>query len=178
MDTSLVNPLLMLPPRIGGTDALFRSLAARNLKRGYNFSLPSGQDIAKALGVTQHPPLRFGERLLSFKDMPEMPTTDAANLEKNTPLWLYILAEAQANLANPDGSFDMKTEDGVSVVDKDSNDGTQLGPVGGRILMEVFFGLLDDDKQSYFHDKSWTSVVKPGPGPILLWDVLRFVGLV
>lgn len=178
IDTSLVNPLLSLPPRIAGTDPLFRSLAARNLKRGYNFSLPSGQDVAKALGVTQHPPLRFGERLLSFRDMPEMPTTDAANLEKNTPLWLYILAEGQACLAEPDGSFKMKSDKGVTVIDKDSNDGTQLGPVGGRILMEVFFGLLDEDEQSYFHDRSWTSVVKPGGGPILLWDVLRFVGLV
>ena len=65
-----------------------------------------------------------------------------------------------------------------AVIDKDSNGGTQLGPVGGRILMEVFFGLLDEDKQSYFHDKSWTSGVKPGGGTILLGDVLRFVGLV
>ena len=120
----------------------------------------------------------FGEQLLSFKDMPEMPGADAANLEKSTPLWLYVLAEGQACLANGDGSFDMKTENGLTLIDKDSNDGTQLGPVGGRILMEVFFGLLDQDKQSYFHDKSWTSVVKPGAGPILLWDVLRFVGLV
>jgi hypothetical protein len=176
-DTSMVNPLLSLPPRIGGTAPLFRSLAARNLKRGYNFSLPSGQDVAKVLGVTRHPPLRFGDRLLSFRDMPEMPTADAAALEAHTPLWLYLLAEGQANLADASGNFPTKTEDGVTVIDKDSDAGTQLGPVGGRIVMEVLFGLLDEDQESYLHAKSWTSVVRPG-NTITLWDVLRFVGLV
>lgn len=119
IDTSLVNPLLVLPPRIGGQDMLFRSLAARNLKRGYNFSLPSGQDVAAVLGVSSQPPLVFGERLLSFKDMPEMPGADASKLDAKTPLWLYVLAEAQACLAKADGTFDMKIEDGVKVADKD-----------------------------------------------------------
>ncbi len=127
LDTSLVNPLLTLPPRIGGAGPLFNSLAARNIKRGYNFSLPSGQDVAKALGVGT-----------------------------------------------------MKTEDGVTKIDKDSDVGTQLGPVGGRILLEVFFGILDDDPESYVHAEpgSWNSVVKAGSDTITLWDMLRFVGLV
>jgi hypothetical protein len=180
LDTSLVNPLLVLPPRIGGPGPLFNSLAARNIKRGYNFSLPSGQDVAKALGLATHPPLRFGERLLSFKDMPGMPAADAAALEANTPLWLYILAEGQACLAKADGSFATKTEDGVTKIDKDSDTGTQLGPVGGRILLEVFFGILDDDQESYVHANpgSWNSVVKAGADTITLWDMLRFVALV
>ena len=180
LDTSLVNPLLTLPPRIGGAGPLFNSLAARNIKRGYNFSLPSGQDVAKALGVGRHPPLRFGDRLLAFKDMPGMSAADAAALEEKTPLWLYILAEGQACLAKADGSFAMKTEDGVTKIDKDSDVGTQLGPVGGRILLEVFFGILDDDPESYVHAEpgSWNSVVKAGSDTITLWDMLRFVGLV
>jgi len=180
LDTSVVNPLLALPPRIGGLGPLFNSLAARNIKRGYNFSLPSGQDVAKALGVGRHPPLQFGDRLLAFKDMPGMSATDAAALEEKTPLWLYILAEGQACLAKADGSFAMKTEDGVTMIDKDSDVGTQLGPVGGRILLEVFFGILDDDLESYVHAKpgSWNSVIKAGSDTITLWDMLRFVGLV
>ena len=180
LDTSLVNPLLALPPRIGGLGPLFNSLAARNIKRGYNFSLPSGQDVAKALGVGRHPPLQFGDRLLAFKDMPGMSAANAAALEEKTPLWLYILAEGQACLANADGSFAMKTEDGVTMIDKDSDVGTQLGPVGGRILLEVFFGILDDDLESYVHAKpgSWNSVIKAGSDTITLWDMLRFVGLV
>lgn len=98
IDTSLVDPLAMLPPRIAGSaPAPFRSLAARNLKRGYNFNLPSGQDIAGVLGVAKHPPLKFGEQLLAFKDMPGMSAADAKALEAHTPLWLYLLAEGQAN---------------------------------------------------------------------------------
>jgi len=180
LDTSVVNPLLALPPRIGGLGPLFNSLAARNIKRGYNFSLPSGQDVAKALGVGRHPPLQFGDRLLAFKDMPGMSAANAAALEEKTPLWLYILAEGQACLAKADDSFAMKTEDGVTMIDKDSDVGTQLGPVGGRILLEVFFGILDDDLESYVHAKpgSWNSVIKAGSDTITLWDMLRFVGLV
>jgi hypothetical protein len=176
IDTSLVNPLLLLPPRIGGLDTLFRSLAARNLKRGYNFSLPSGQDIAAVLNVTNHPPLVFGERLLAFKDMPEMPTADAGKLEAKTPLWLYVLAEGQACLANPDGTFDTKMVNGVKVADKDSNAGTQLGPVGGRIVLEVFFAILDDDPDSVLNASGWTSVVKPNAPTITLFDMLRYIG--
>jgi Animal haem peroxidase len=178
LDTTLVNPLRTLPPRIGGPGPLFNSLAARNLKRGYNFSLPSGQDIAKALGITKHPPLRFGDQLLAFKDMPGMPSVDATNLEAKTPLWMYTLAEGQACLAKQDGTFATKVEKGVTVIDKDSNAGTQLGPVGGRIVLETFFAILDDDRESYFHASDWNSVVKPGADTITLWDVLRFVGLV
>lgn len=176
LDTSLVNPLLALPPRIGGTGA-FRSLAKRNLKRGYNFSLPSGQDIAKALGVTSGPPLRFGDRGSMFKDMPNMPAAAAAALEAKTPLWLYVLAEAQAMLAQADGTFKMKAdENGDMVIDKDSNEGTQLGPVGGRIIMEVFFARLEDDEDSYLNaSESWNSVVRPGSDIITLWDILHFI---
>jgi hypothetical protein len=158
---------------------VFNSLAARNIKRGYNFSLPSGQDVAGALGVKSHPPLKFGDQLLAFKDMPGMPAADAAALEAHTPLWLYILAEGQACLAKPDGSFATKEEDGVTKIDKDSDAGTQLGPVGGRILLEVFFGILDDDPDSYFNaEPNWHSVIKAGADTITLWDMLRFVGLV
>jgi hypothetical protein len=45
---------------------------------------------------------------------------------KSTPLWLYILQEAE-------------TREG----------GARLGPVGGRIVAEVFIGLLQGDPKSY-----------------------------
>ena len=59
---------------------------------------------------------------------------------------------------------------------KDSSQGTQLGPVGGRFQPEVFFGLLDSDASSYFQDKSWIPVVKPGASTLTLWDLLSFGG--
>jgi hypothetical protein len=48
--------------------------------------------------------------------------------EKGTPLWYYILAEA-----------------------KRRENGTRLGPVGRRIISEVFLSVLDADRASYLH---------------------------
>jgi len=176
IDTSLVDPLLSLPPSIGGNEG---SLAFRNIMRGYNFSLPSGQDIAKILGVTKHPPLQFGEELLSFGQMAGISAADALALEKSTPLWLYILAEAQADMVDSTtGDFKTKIENGKTVIDKSPDQGTQLGPVGGRILLEVFFAMLDEDKESYFKDATWKSLVKPNSETLTLWDMLRFIGKV
>lgn len=192
LDTTLVEPLRMLPPRIAGTAAdkppasIFRSLAARNIKRGYNFSLPSGQDVAARLGIVKHPPLMIGERLLTFDKMPGLPADAAERLSSKTPLWIYVLAEAQAMLLNGRPDFQTKqqtTPDGgsVTVIDKNSNDGTQLGPVGGRIVLEVFYGILEDDPDSYFNvdpNKPWSAVVQPGEDTVTLWDLLAFAGAI
>jgi hypothetical protein len=176
LDTSLVDPLAHLPGRISGADAntMFASLAARNLKRGYNFNLPSGQDVARVLGVARQPPLLFGDTLTPFNDM-DISRADAAALQNATPLWLYILAEGQACLADGAGVF-KRGADGK--IDKDSNTGTQLGPVGGRILLEVFFGLLDSDPGSYFWEPSWTPKIKPGAKALTMWDLMSYIGAV
>ena len=61
---------------------------------------------------------------------------DAARrrLEVETPLWYYILAEAQKR-----------------------HEGEHLGPMCGRIVAEVFLGILTGDSQSYLQvDPGWT----------------------
>jgi hypothetical protein len=63
-------------PHIGDPDSKMHSLAFRNLKRGRQLGLPSGQDVAKAMGVK---PLT-GSEVGSSLDP--------------TPLWFYILGEA------------------------------------------------------------------------------------
>ena len=50
IDTSLVNPLGMLPTSFGFPEDR-RSLAERNLLRGLRMGLPSGQDVARAMGA-------------------------------------------------------------------------------------------------------------------------------
>jgi hypothetical protein len=56
------------------------------------------------------------------------------HLDLRTPLWFYILREAQ-------------------VVAQ----GRHLGPVGGRIVAEVFLGLVEGDADSYLaQDPGWT----------------------
>jgi hypothetical protein len=51
-----------------------------------------------------------------------------------TPLWFYILKEAEA-----------------------LQDGDRLGPVGGRIVGEVLVGIIDADPESLrAHDPNWS----------------------
>src|SRR4030095_2809586 len=48
LDTSVVNPLSDLPPEVASNPS---SLPARNLLRGLRLGLPSGQQVARAMGV-------------------------------------------------------------------------------------------------------------------------------
>lgn len=49
LDTSLVNPLGILPASVAANPS---SLAQRNLERGWRLGLPSGQSVARAMRVT------------------------------------------------------------------------------------------------------------------------------
>ena len=80
IDTKLAKPLVDLPKVIATHP---RSLALRNLLRGRAFSLPSGQSIALAMGVT---PLSDGDLDI---------TSVSSEFTGNAPLWFYILKEAQ-----------------------------------------------------------------------------------
>ncbi len=76
----------------------------------------------------------------------------------STPLWFYILREAEV------------TEDGL-----------QLGPVGGRIVSEVFLGLLQSDPNSFINaDPGFlpTLPTKTGcPEDFRMIDFLTFAGV-
>ena len=121
IDTAIASPLLHLPEG----DA---ELPRRNLLRGHKLELPSGQDVACAM----HRP-RLTEQQLQLGDVKN--TRLRAELLASTPLWYYILAEAES-------------EHGDS--------GAHLGPVGGRIVAEVFIGLLEGDPCSYLRrDPGW-----------------------
>lgn len=71
IDARLVPPLFDIPGLTGPS-----SLAFRNLKRGQSLGLPSGQDVARRLGV----------HVLSGA---ELAAPDP------TPLWFYVLKEAE-----------------------------------------------------------------------------------
>jgi hypothetical protein len=118
MDATLPASLIHLPQQVTGDVEVgaYRSLAVRDLLRGTATSLPSGESVADAMEVT---PL----------DADQVGPYWAAG----TPLWFYILKEAQA-----------------------CGGGDQLGPVGGRIVAEVLIGLLRADPDSYLVvDPSW-----------------------
>ncbi|PYT04353.1 MAG: hypothetical protein DMF60_15605 [Acidobacteria bacterium] len=146
LDTSLVEPLFDLRiPKVIGPHEKHISLAERNLFRGRSMALPSGQSVARAMGLE---PLA-GEDLLLGQNFAEaikakkltehqIKHAEAVQrrLEVETPLWYYILAEAQK-----------------------LHEGEHLGPLCGRIVAEVFIGFLAGDSQSYLQvDPGWTPV--------------------
>ena len=95
----------------------------------------------------------------------------------DTPLWFYILAEAQ----QPTLKFWCEQRK-RNLVDADFMSGpalrSQLGPVGGRILLEVFNGVIDDDDRSFRRSadaKGWQPMIGKR---MTFWDLLRFSGQV
>ncbi len=137
IDTSLVNPLGHLPARIAADPS---SVALRDLERAVTFQLPSGQLVAEALGI----PVIPDEELVIGKataDSPKKPIIQVApGFAGNAPLWTYILSEAQVrSWQNADPGL---AKDDIPV---------KLGPLGGRLVAEVFASLLRGDPTSYLY---------------------------
>ncbi len=82
IDTKLAAELLDIPGLPAPT-----SLAERNLKRGLAFELPSGQTVARHMGI---PVLRPNELPAETRD-----ELDRLGLLEETPLWYYILLESE-----------------------------------------------------------------------------------
>jgi hypothetical protein len=107
--------------------------------------LPNGQSVARAMGV---PPLKDSEILLGKFTDPEptggeapVPiTTVSGAFANNCPLWTYILAEARANQE----MVKLPVKEAVPPIKT-----PRLGPVGGRIVAEVFLGIMFGDTHSF-----------------------------
>lgn len=155
IDTALVDPLGHLPPEVASNPA---SLALRNLERSWALKLPSGQAVARAMHLT---PLT-DDKIIIGKAVdepgPDDPQTKIATIANgvfagNCPLWTYILAEARYNQA----SVTIPATGGPSTIKT-----PQLGPVGGRIVAEVFLGMMFGDNSSVLSlDPHWAPVTGP-----------------
>jgi Animal haem peroxidase len=122
IDSRLPAPLIALPTEVSGsapgTD--YASLANRDLQRGQAVGLASGEAVAQRLAV----PALSAEQVGLAEH----------GWAGETPLWLYILKEAEV-----------------------LHDGERLGPVGGRIVGEVLVGIIDADPESFRSvDPGWT----------------------
>jgi hypothetical protein len=138
MDGRLAASLIALPLAItGGVDVdAYHSLAARDLQRGAAIGLPSGEAVARAMGVE---PLTREESGLG-----------AFGWDGETPLWLYVLREADVR-----------------------GGGDRLGEVGGRLVAEVLLGLLDADPESYRAlDPGWEPTLPVSGDGFTLLDLL------
>jgi hypothetical protein len=144
LDTSLVMPLSNLPPAVVNNPSAINppSLPARNLLRGWRMGLPSAQDVAEAMGVKplDDKDIIIGKGIDSPGpgDQVGSITTISKVFAHNCPLWTYVLAEA------------MKNQETVKVPVKEDVSITtpRLGAVGGRIVAEVFLGLMFGDNHS------------------------------
>jgi hypothetical protein len=151
INTLLAFGLAALPDAVTGGPP--HPLAERNLRRGKALGLPSGQAVARAMGIPEElilcadNPTGDPARQMRFDDagtiqqVTQGGTTrprrvrDAAlgthlrrTFQNATPLWYYVLKEAEV-----------------------LGRGRMLGPVGGRIVAEVFVGLLKGDRFSFLN---------------------------
>jgi hypothetical protein len=121
IDGKLVQALIQLPIAVTGECEIeeYHSLAVRDLQRGQGVGLPSGEAVARQIGVASLTPEQIG--------------IASSGWHGETPLWYYILREADV-----------------------CTGGHRLGPVGGLIVTEVIVGLIDADPTSFRHrDPAW-----------------------
>lgn len=94
----------------------------------------------------------MGEEPLSASDLGDL---KGHGLQDSTPLWFYVLREAHVQ-----------------------ENGLHLGAVGGRIVAEVFLGLLEGDPHSYLRQHPrWTPTFATG-ADFKIVDLLQLAGVV
>jgi len=149
LNTKLATDLLKLP--FISTDDI-QSLATRNLLRGQTFLLPSGENIARAIN-------RPESEIDDVSQAAKSAVGAAADLSNGTPLWFYILVEAEeiGRETNP-GTFEP---------------GEGMGPVGARIVAETLIGLVELDSRSYLaKNRNWSP--DQGVGVSSLGEMLTY----
>jgi hypothetical protein len=145
VDTLVVDPLRTMPKGAFGARAEDidpndprRNLAFRNLERSIMVELASGQQMAKHLEVR---PLEPREIIVGNGDgakLDDLPEADQRAVVENTPLWFYILREAELN-------------------------GGLLTGVGGRIVAEVFHRAMEGSRISIVRDPTWRPTLDGDP---------------
>jgi hypothetical protein len=145
INTQIAGALADALPGTDHADEILRSLPRRNLLRGKALGLPSGQWVARAMGIPE-------QSILGRNDL-GLPDNLAEKFAHNTPLWFYILKEAEVQ-----------------------QNGERLGGVGGRIVAEVLLGLLDSDPLSFLSvQPNWTPELDSAQsGQFTMADLIRF----
>jgi hypothetical protein len=144
IDTKLSTPLFNLPLGAIASHDPPTALPQRNLLRHLTWQLPSGQSVARELRTPT----------LATDDLEELAAL-GVGFERSTPLWYYVLKEAEVVA-----------------------DGLHLGPVGGRIVTEVFVGLLESDPAAYLAvQPGWQPTLPAKSGTFRMTDFLTFAGV-
>ena len=149
IDTKLALPLRNLP----GFPADENDLALRNFKRAKMVRLATGQQMAtflKAKGVTltklTADQIREGSNGATLEDLTQ---TMRTNLVKDTPLWFYVLREAELNQG-------------------------RLKGVGARIVAETFHRAMEGSRISIVRHPTWRPKLGPNATTFRMVDLLLF----
>jgi hypothetical protein len=159
IDTRIVDPLQHLPPQtVGlpnstGFNDTRRNLAFRNLTRAKMVKLATGQQMQRFLknkGVTI--PKLTKQQIRDGNNGADLSGLTAAQREavlKNTPLWFYVLREAELN-------------------------GGKLSGVGARIVAETFHRAMEGSTHSIVRDTSFAPSLGPNSSTFRMVDLLLF----
>jgi hypothetical protein len=150
IDTTLVNPLKTLPGFPSGPRA---NLAFRNLTRAKMVRLATGQQMAtflknRGVAVTKltNAQIRDGKNGAKLGGLTQ---PQRAAFLKNTPLWFYVLREAEFNQG-------------------------RLKGVGARIVAETFHRAIEGSQHSIVRDSSWRPSLGPNNTTFRMVDLLLF----
>ena len=150
IDTTLVNPLKFLPGFPVGRES---NLAFRNLERATMVRLATGQQMAtflrgKGVSLTRltRTQIRDGAGGATLETLTG-PQRDA--FLRETPLWFYILREAELN-------------------------GGKLKGVGARIVAETFHRAMEGSTASIVRDSAWRPTLGPDSNTFRMVDLLVF----
>jgi hypothetical protein len=148
IDTRLSNPLKTLP---GFTDE--DNLAIRNLTRAKMVRLATGQQMFRFLtnkGVTltklTDAQIRDGN---NGAEVDGLTQAQRDGLLRNTPLWFYILREAELNQG-------------------------RLKGVGARTVAETFHRAMEGSQTSIVRDPTWRPSLGPDSNTFRMVDLLLF----
>ncbi|KEQ09228.1 peroxidase family protein [Pseudorhizobium pelagicum] len=124
------------------------NLAFRNLRRGVQIGLPSGQAICRAMGIEPMTPDEIATG-------PDGEVAEKHGLHETTPLWYYVLKEAEHHYK-----------------------GARLGPMASTIVAETFLGMVHGDQESFLWKRSnWKPELPCATeGHFTMADLIRFVG--
>ncbi|HEX5936675.1 MAG TPA: heme peroxidase family protein [Actinomycetota bacterium] len=149
IDTKLAPPLQDLPK----LPVAENDLALRNLKRARMVRLATGQQMAtflKSKGVTltklTAAQIREGRNGATLEGLT---TTQRSALVQDTPLWFYILREAELNQG-------------------------RLKGVGARIVAETFHRAMEGSQTSIVRNPTWRPRLGPNNTTFRMVDLLLF----
>ena len=109
-----------------------RPITVRNLLRGFSLRLPTGQEVANEMKLPKEKILTEDD-LVKFWDPQVGEAVKKYGFHQQTPLWYYILKEAEKE------TWVFKN-------------GHRLGPLGSRIVAETFVGIILNSQYSIIKD--------------------------